>query len=63
MSGDERATVRLYTVADLSARFAVVPKTILRWIERGDLIAHRFNRRIRVTDADLQTFIRLHREG
>jgi excisionase family DNA binding protein len=55
--------MRLYTVDELSALFGVVPKTILRWIERGDLVAHRFNRRIRVSEADLQTFIRVHRQG
>jgi excisionase family DNA binding protein len=59
----QQRTTRLYTVDELSALFGVVPKTILRWIERGDLIVHRFNGRIRVSETNLQTFIRLHRQG
>jgi excisionase family DNA binding protein len=43
--------------------FGVVPKTIHRWIAAGDLIAHRLNRRIRVSEADLQAFILARRQG
>ena len=50
-----------HTVKDMATRLKVVPKTILRWIEQGDLVAHRFNGRIRVSEADLQAFLRRHR--
>ncbi len=50
-----------HTVKDMATLLKVVPKTILRWIERGDLVAHRFNGRIRVSEADFQAFLRRHR--
>ncbi len=52
-----------YTVVDLAKLLKVCTKTVLRWVKRGDLLAHRFNGRIRVSEADLQAFLRRHRGG
>jgi excisionase family DNA binding protein len=63
MNVQQHAAMRFYTVAELAKMFGVVPKTIHRWIAAGDLVAHRLNRRIRVSEADLQTFILVRRQG
>jgi excisionase family DNA binding protein len=63
MNVQQHGVMRFYTVAELAKIFGVVPKTIHRWIAAGDLVAHRLNRRIRVSDGDLQTFILIRRQG
>jgi excisionase family DNA binding protein len=50
------------TVVELAALFKVDRKTILRWIKRGSLVAHRFEGSLRVSDADYKTFVRSRRE-
>ncbi len=52
-----------YTVADLADLLHAVPKTVLRWVGRGELVVHRFNGRIRISESDLQDFLRTHRDG
>ncbi len=52
-----------YSVAEIAKLLKVNPKTVRRWIENGDLTVHRFGRQIRITDSDLVTFIRQHRES
>jgi excisionase family DNA binding protein len=63
MNVQQHGAMRFYTVAELAKMFGVVPKTIHRWIAAGDLPVHRFNRRIRVSEADLQRFILVRRQG
>ena len=41
----------------------VSPRTVRRWIAKGDLIAHRVARVVRVAAADLRTFLAIHRES
>ncbi len=53
----------LYSVTETAKLLKVSPKTVRRWIEKGDLTAHRFGRQIRITDSDLVTFIRQCRES
>jgi excisionase family DNA binding protein len=53
----------LYTVAQIAERFQVSTKTVRRWIEAGDLIAHRFGRQLRISEPDLMAFIRMRREA
>ena len=52
----------LYTVAQVAERLQVSTKTVRRWIENDDLIAHRLGRQLRISEADLQTFIKARRE-
>jgi excisionase family DNA binding protein len=42
------ALPRLLTVEDVARRLSVSTKSIRRWIKRGDLVTHRFNRNVRV---------------
>ncbi len=53
----------LYSVTETAELLKVSPKTVRRWIGKGDLKVHRFGRQIRITDSDLVTFIRQCRES
>ncbi len=53
----------LYSVTEIAKLLKVSPRTVRRWIEKGNLTAHRFGRQIRITDSDLVTFIRQCRES
>ncbi len=53
----------LYSVTETAELLKVSPKTVRRWIGKGDLTVHRFGRQIRITDSDLVTFIRQCRES
>ncbi len=52
-----------YSVTETAKLLKVSPRTVRRWIEKGDLTVHRFGRQIRITDSDLVTFIRQRRES
>ena len=54
---------RLYRLSEVAERLQVSRKTVRRWIDAGDLVAHRFGRQLRISEADLQTFIRSRREA
>jgi len=47
-------------VGEIAERLRVSTKTVRRWIERGELRAHRLGRQLRVSDQDLSAF--LHRQ-
>ncbi len=51
-----------YSVTETAKFLKVCPRTVRRWIEKGDLKVYRFGRQIRITDSDLVTFIRQRRE-
>jgi excisionase family DNA binding protein len=53
----------VHTLKQVAEQLQVSTKTIRRWIGDGALVAHRFGRQLRISDADLQAFIRLHREA
>jgi excisionase family DNA binding protein len=59
----DRANIRFFTVANVAESLSVSTRTVRRWIDAGELIAHRFNGVLRISDADLQAFLGLHREG
>jgi excisionase family DNA binding protein len=52
----------LYTIPGVAASLKVSPKTVRRWIDRGDLAVHRLGRRIRISDADLAAFLAARRQ-
>jgi len=54
---------RLLTIKDASEVLRVSTKTVRRWIDTGDLIAHRIGRQWRISRGDLETFIRMRRQG
>ena len=62
IAAPERALPVLMTILQTAEHLQVSTKTIRRWIDAGDLIAHRFGRQWRISNSDLRTFIRAHRE-
>lgn len=46
-----------YRVNEIAERLDVSTRTVRRWIEMGFLRAHRLGRSVRVSDADLKTFL------
>ncbi len=53
----------LLTIEQTAKVLQVSSKTVRRWIDAGDLIAHRLGRQWRISETDLQTFIRMRRQG
>ena len=51
----------LYSVIETAKLLKVSPKTVRRWIARGDLVTYRFGRQIRITEVDLIAFVAGHR--
>ena len=58
-----REEIRFFTVAEVAERLGVSTRTIRRWIENLDLIAHRFGRAVRISERDLQAFAAIHRDS
>ena len=54
---------RLYTIKQTAEILQVSTKTIRRWIGAGDLAPHRIGRQLRISEADLNAFIRMRREA
>jgi excisionase family DNA binding protein len=59
----EHSLPTLFTIKQTAKQINVSSKTIRRWIDTGDLVAHRIGHQFRISEPDLQIFIRLHREG
>ncbi|MBT3400536.1 MAG: helix-turn-helix domain-containing protein [Rhodospirillaceae bacterium] len=53
----------LLTIKQTADHLQVSTKTIRRWITSGDLTPHRFGRQWRISELDLQAFIRMRREA
>ena len=55
---------RAYTPTEVAHQLGVAPKTVRRWISLGQLKAAKLGHRtIRITHAELQTFLACHRVG
>lgn len=52
----------LYTVAEVANLLKVSIKTVRRWIDADELVAHRLGRQLRITESDLSAFLRQRRE-
>ena len=55
------ACPRLHDIPAVADILGVGLKTVRRWIADGALVTHRFGRQIRISEADLAAFIKLHR--
>jgi len=53
----------LLTISQTADFLQVSTKTVRRWIEAGDLVAHRIGHQFRISEPDLQTFIKMRREA
>ena len=60
-STSERLPKPLLTIQEVAELCRVSHKTVRRWIKKGDLIAHRLGRQWRVSEGDLELFLRERR--
>ena len=51
-------TPPMLTVGDVAARLQVCTKTVRRWIDRSELRVHRIGRQLRISEQDLEAFIK-----
>ena len=54
----EETTRPLLTISEVAEFCRVSPRTVQRWIERGELAAHRLGRQVRISEKDLKIFLR-----
>ena len=52
---------RFYTTAQVAELLSVSQRTVRRWIATGELVAHKLGRGVRISEADLKTFLALHK--
>jgi excisionase family DNA binding protein len=52
---------RLLTVPQAAAALSVCERTIWRWIEAGEIEAHRIGRSVRIAEGELVRFLERHR--
>jgi excisionase family DNA binding protein len=55
--------MRFFTIPDVAESLRVSTRTVRRWIESGQLVAHRFKGVLRIANQDLQAFLGEHRDG
>lgn len=53
---------RFFTVSQIAELLSVSTRSVRRWIAAGELLAHKFSRQVRVSEADLRTFLEVHRD-
>jgi excisionase family DNA binding protein len=62
-SGHDRHRIQFFTVTETAEMLRVSTRTVRRWIDRGELIAHRFGNAVRIAEPDLRAFLGVHRNG
>ncbi|MBX3478834.1 MAG: helix-turn-helix domain-containing protein [Caulobacter sp.] len=50
-------TPALFPLADVAERLSVSKKTVSRWVESGELRAHKLGAQWRISESDLATFL------
>lgn len=53
--------MRFFTIAEVGKFVAVSTRTVRRWIERKELVAHYFGGAVRIGESDLKAFIAFKR--
>ena len=56
-----KQTSRFHSVSEIAEILDVSQRTVRRWIDQGELIAHRLGRNVRVSETDLRAFLALRR--
>jgi excisionase family DNA binding protein len=58
----QKVRVRFFTIAGVALQLNVSPRTVHRWIADRQLVVHRIGRSVRISEADLKTFLAVHRD-
>ena len=53
--------IRFFTIAEVAERLRVSTRTVRRWIETGELVAHKICGVVRIAESDLRAFLAFHR--
>ncbi|MGZ5165688.1 MAG: helix-turn-helix domain-containing protein [Burkholderiales bacterium] len=57
-----REQIKFLAIHEVAEQLGVSTRTVRRWIENLELVAHRFGRAVRIAERDLQAFIAMHRD-
>ena len=60
---DENGLEQFYSFTAIAQALEVNERTVRRWVDAGELIAHRLGGRRRVSQSDLDSFLNERREG
>ena len=60
---DENGLEQFYSFAAIAEALGVHVRTVRRWADAGELVAHRLGGRLRVSKADLDSFLNERRHG
>jgi excisionase family DNA binding protein len=52
-----KSMTRFYTVAEVADLLAISTRSVRRWIAAGELLVHKFGRRVRISEIDLRVFV------
>jgi excisionase family DNA binding protein len=55
--------ITFWTIADVADRLQVASRTVRRWIDNRELVAHRIGGIVRIAESDLRAFLAQYREG
>lgn len=55
--------IKFFTIGEVAERLCVSRRSVRRWIDAGDLIAHRIGGIVRIAESDFRAFLAVHREG
>jgi excisionase family DNA binding protein len=55
-------SIRFFTISAVAEMLDVSTRTVRRWIDDGDLIAHRRGGVVRIAERDLRAFLAAHRD-
>jgi excisionase family DNA binding protein len=63
VAAHQPASAPLLTIEQTAERLQVSTKSVRRWITAGELVAYRIGRQWRISEPDLQVFIKVRRAG
>ena len=52
-----KASQKFFTIGEIAGSIGASERTVRRWIDRELLIAHKFNRLVRISEADFLAFL------
>jgi excisionase family DNA binding protein len=58
-----REQIKFLAIPEVAEQLGVSTRTVRRWIENLELIAHRFGHAVRISERDLRAFIAMHRDS
>jgi excisionase family DNA binding protein len=62
-SGGRSDAPKFFSIAYVAEALSVSARTVRRWIDRGELVAHRLGRVVRIAESDLKAFLAVRRDA